>query len=177
MLHAAEQPRRRRPGIAQRDRLVLMALVLTSLRRSELIAVRWLDVNLEGERPSLLVRRGKGGRPRRQPLPAQLVAELGRWRRKREPSSTAPVFCGLAGGTLGANVLTDIVRRTATPRGPLEARHGAHAAPHRRDVAAAGHGRHPTRGRVPRPRRPLDGQPLRPRGPRGDAHRGADARR
>jgi integrase len=52
--------------IAQRDRLVLMALVLTGLRRSELIAVRWDDVILEGERASLLVHRGKGGRPRRQ---------------------------------------------------------------------------------------------------------------
>ncbi len=69
LLHAAEYPQRRRAGLVQRDRLVLMALVLTGLRRSELIAVRWRDVSLEGDRPSLLVRRGKGGKPRHSHCP------------------------------------------------------------------------------------------------------------
>jgi site-specific recombinase XerD len=50
-LSAAGRPKRRRPGLAQRDRLVLMALVLTRLRRAELTAVQWRDVILEGERP------------------------------------------------------------------------------------------------------------------------------
>jgi integrase len=90
-----------------------MALVLTGLRRAELMAVQWRDVILEGERPSLLVRRGKGGKPRRQPLPSQLVAELEGWRREREPSPTDPVFCGLAGRRLQGNVLADVIRRTA----------------------------------------------------------------
>jgi integrase len=117
MLHAAEHPRRQRPGLAQRDRLVLMALVLTGLRRAELMAVQWRDVNLEDERPSLLVRCGKGGKPRRQPLPSQLVTELERWRRERAPSPTDYVFCGLAGGRLHANVLTDVIRRTGRGAG------------------------------------------------------------
>jgi integrase len=117
MLAAAERPQRRRPGLVQRDRLVLMALVLTGLRRSELMGVQWRDVNLEEERPSLLVRRGKGGKPRRQPLPSQLVAELAAWRREREPSPTDPVFCGLAGRRLQANVLTGVIHRTATGAG------------------------------------------------------------
>ena len=113
MLAAAERPQRRRPGLVQRDRLVLMALVLTGLRRAELMAVQWRDVSLEGDRPSLLVRRGKGGKPRRQPLPSQLVAELERWRSERRPSPADPVFCGLAGRRLQANVLTDVIRRAA----------------------------------------------------------------
>jgi integrase/recombinase XerC len=117
MLAAAERPRRRRPGLAQRDRLVLMALVLTGLRRAELMAVQWRDVNLEDERPSLLVRRGKGGKPRRQPVPSQLVTELERGRSERDPSPTDPVFCGLAGRRLQANILTDVIRRTATGAG------------------------------------------------------------
>ena len=94
-----------------------MALVLTRLRRAELMAVQWRDVNLEDERSSLLVRRGKGGKPRRQPLPSQLVAEPERWRRERDPSPTDPVFCGLAGRRLQANILTDVIRRTATGAG------------------------------------------------------------
>lgn len=117
LLDAAEHPRRRRPGLVQRDRLVLMALVLTGLRRSELIDVRWQDIDLDSPRASLLVRRGKGGKPRRQPLPSQLVAELERWRRERSPSPQQPVFCGLAGGRLQENVLADVIRRSVRGAG------------------------------------------------------------
>ena len=38
MLSGAEHPERNRPGLVQRDRLVLLTLVMTGLRRSELIA-------------------------------------------------------------------------------------------------------------------------------------------
>src|ERR671934_182694 len=68
MLAAAGQPRRRHTGIVERDQLVLLALVTTGLRRSELIALDWRDLAFDDARPSLLVRRGKGGKPRRQPL-------------------------------------------------------------------------------------------------------------
>ncbi len=63
LLAAAERPARRRPGLVERDQLVLLTLAMTGLRRSELIALDWRDVTLDGPRPSLLVRRGKGGRP------------------------------------------------------------------------------------------------------------------
>ncbi len=75
MLDAAANPKRARPGLAERDRLVLLTLAMTGLRRSELMALDWSDVTLEGERPSLLVRRGKGGKPRRQPLPGELAGD------------------------------------------------------------------------------------------------------
>src|SRR5439155_25815669 len=39
LLAAASRPRRPIPGLAERDRLVLLALVATGLRRSELIAL------------------------------------------------------------------------------------------------------------------------------------------
>lgn len=117
MLAATEHPGKHRPGIVRRDRLVLMALVLTGLRRAKLIKVQWRDLYLESACPSPLVHRGKGGKPRRQPLPSQLVAELQGWRREREPLPHAYVFCGLAGGRLQANVLSDIVRRTAVRAG------------------------------------------------------------
>ena len=72
---------------------------------------------MSSDRPSLLVRRGKGGKPRHQPLPSQLTEELKRWRCERQPSLEQPVFCGLAGGTLQANVLADVIRRTARGAG------------------------------------------------------------
>ena len=68
MLDAAGRPRRLIPGLAERDRLVLLALVATGLRRSELIALDWADLDLDSERPSLLVRRGKGGSHADSPL-------------------------------------------------------------------------------------------------------------
>jgi len=58
---AAGAPPRHRDGLADRDRLVLLALIQTGLRCSELIALDWADLELDGRRPSLLVRRGKGG--------------------------------------------------------------------------------------------------------------------
>jgi site-specific recombinase XerD len=117
MVHAAEHPPRRISGLAARDRLVLISLVYTGLRRSELIAVDWNDVDSDGERSSLLVRRGKGGKPRRQPLPSQLATELARHRRERQPAPQDPVFCGLRGGRLQATALASIVSRCADRAG------------------------------------------------------------
>ena len=56
LLQAAGRPSRRRTGLAERDQLVLLTLVTTGLRRSELIALDWGDLTIEGARPSLLVR-------------------------------------------------------------------------------------------------------------------------
>jgi integrase/recombinase XerC len=114
MLAAAERPPRCIPGLVARDRLVLIAILYTALRRSELIAVRWGDVDLDSQRPSLLVRRGKGGKARRQPLPHQLAAELDRHRQEHKPVSSDPVFRGLRGGQLQPTALARIVSRCAT---------------------------------------------------------------
>jgi integrase/recombinase XerC len=117
LLDGAGRPQRSRPGLVERDRLVLMALVFTGLRRSELIAVSWRDVDLDGPHPSLLVARGKGGKPRRQPVPWQLAVELQRLRREREPLPEDPVFCGLAGKRLQPTALARIISRCASRAG------------------------------------------------------------
>jgi integrase/recombinase XerC len=129
LLAAACAPLRRRPGLAERDRLVLLALVSTGLRRSELIALDWADLELEGPRPSLLVRTGKGGRPRRQPLPAQLARELAQLRRSLGAAAADPVFCGLAGGRLQPTILANLIRRAAR-NADLEKRVTAHTLRH-----------------------------------------------
>src|SRR5262249_59077412 len=76
LLAAAAHPPRRRDGLAERDRLVLLTLVQTGLRRAELIALARSDLDLQNAQPPLLVPRGKGGQPRRQPLPPQPPHEL-----------------------------------------------------------------------------------------------------
>jgi len=129
LLRAAAAPLRRRTGLAERDRLVLVALVATGLRRSELIALNWGDLDLDSVRPSLLVRHGKGGKPRRQPLAAPLAAELRRRQEAARPIAEDPVFCGLAGKRLQAKVLADIVRR-ASRRAGIEKRVTAHTLRH-----------------------------------------------
>jgi site-specific recombinase XerD len=129
MLAAAGEPRRRHTGIVERDQLVLLALVTTGLRRSELLALNWRDLALDGPRPSLLVRFGKGGKPRRQPLAPQLAHNISRLRDEESPAPDDPVFCGLAGGRLQPKVLAAIVKRTAERAG-IEKKVTAHTLRH-----------------------------------------------
>ncbi len=117
LLDAAGRPERNLPGLAERDQLTLLALVTTGLRRSELCALEWRDLELDGRKRSLLVRHGKGGKSRRQPLPAGLARELRKLRDARQPEPTEPVFCGLAGGRLQETILADIIRRAAKRAG------------------------------------------------------------
>jgi integrase/recombinase XerC len=129
LLDAAGRPERNLPGLAERDRLALIALVTTGLRRSELCALEWRDLELDGRRRSLLVRCGKGGKPRRQPLAANLARELRKLREARRPAPKDPVFCGLAGGRLQETILADIIRRAARRAG-LEKHVTAHTLRH-----------------------------------------------
>jgi integrase len=129
LLAAAANPPRRRDGLAERDRLVLLTLVQTGLRRAELIALDWSDLDLESARPSLLVRHGKGGRPRRQPLARPLARELAVLRAGRDAPAQAPVFCGLGGNRLQPTILASIVQRSAK-RANLEKRVTAHTLRH-----------------------------------------------
>jgi site-specific recombinase XerD len=129
LLDAAEHPPRRRTGLAKRDRLVLLTLVQTGLRRAELIALDWADLELDGPRPSLLVRCGKGGKPRRQPLAAPLARELALLRTERGAAADAPVFCGLEGKRLQPTILAGIIRRAAE-RAAIDKRVTAHTLRH-----------------------------------------------
>jgi integrase-like protein len=164
LLDAAGRPERNLPGLAERDRLALLALVTTGLRRSELCALEWRDLELDRRRRSLLVRRGKGDKPRRQPAGEARA-------RASEPARGAPTR------TDGPGLLWACGRAPARddPRGhhppcreasrTREARHGAHAASHGGDLAPPRARRHAPGRRVPRPLGPLDRGALRARRP------------
>jgi len=128
LLEAAGRPQRKLPGLAERDRLVLLALVVTGLRRSELCSLRFGDLRLDGD-ASLLVRHGKGDRPRRQALPPLLAGELATLRERRDAGPDAAVFAGLRGGPLQPTILADIIRRCARRAG-LEKHVTAHTLRH-----------------------------------------------
>lgn len=129
LLDAAGAPLRARPGLAERDRIVLLTFVSTGIRRSELLALDWGDLDLESDQPSLLVRRGKGGKPRRQPLPPALADEFRRLSQLRRPSGDEPVFCGLAGKRLTSTILATLIRRAAERAG-IEKSVSAHTLRH-----------------------------------------------
>jgi integrase len=99
--------------MVERDRLVLLALLLTGMRPSELIAVRWADLDLDRQRPSLLISRVKGAKRRCQPLPMQLSGELRGWRELRRPARTEQVFSGLTGARMRTRTLQRIIGRAA----------------------------------------------------------------
>ncbi len=92
ILKGAEHPARDLAGIAERDRLVLLAIVMAGLGRYELMAARWADINLNTQPATLQIHAGPGRAPRTQPLPVQLRAELQRWHELRRLSR--PVFGG-----------------------------------------------------------------------------------
>jgi site-specific recombinase XerD len=129
LLEAAGTPERRRPGLAERDRLVLLTLVATGLRRSELLALNWGDLELDSDRPSVLVRRGKGNKARRQPLPPALAEEFVRLRAALSPAHDASVFCGLAGKRLSSTILATIIQRSAK-RAAIQKHVSAHTLRH-----------------------------------------------
>jgi len=97
----------------ERDRLVLIALLLSGMRPSQLIVVRWADLDLNRRRPSLLIPGAKGDRRRRQPLPRQLSRELHGWRELRSCAPSETVFCGLTGARLRTSRLEQIIGRAA----------------------------------------------------------------
>lgn len=75
------------------------------------------------------MRRGKGGKPRRQPLPSQLAARLERWLRTHPGDASDPVFCGLGGARLQPTILAGIIRR-ASARAGISKRVTAHTLRH-----------------------------------------------
>jgi integrase len=119
LLEAAGHPERNLPGLAERDRLALITLVTTGLRRSELCGLDWRDLDLDAAAPTLLVRRGKGGKPRRQPLPAGLAAEL---RALRTARALHPRRLSSADSTAAVSSKRSLPRSSAVQRGGRDSR-------------------------------------------------------
>jgi site-specific recombinase XerD len=110
-----------------RLRGVIVVLWRAGLRISEALELNESD--LDADRGALLVRHGKGDKPRRQPLAPQLAAELRQLQQQLCPSGAEPVFCGLAGGRLQPKVLAAIIKRAAERAG-LDKRVTAHTLRH-----------------------------------------------
>ncbi len=77
--------------------LIYKTAILTGLRRGEIEALRWSDLQLDSKRPNVHVRGSvaKNGREEYMPLRADLAHELSEWRKMRVTRPDEPVFQGL----------------------------------------------------------------------------------
>lgn len=81
--------------------LMLMLGALAGLRRAEIAALHWEDVNLDATPPVLVVRCGKGGKDRVVPLHPTLQTMLARGRRAGYVFPSATELGHMAAGTVG----------------------------------------------------------------------------
>lgn len=111
----------------KRDRLLLLTLVDCGLRASELAALHVEDVDLTEH--VLLVRRGKGGKPRRVPFGQTVATALTEWMALRRNVKDPHLFVTCFGRPLDRNRVRAIViqaaRRAGITRkvGPHRLRH------------------------------------------------------
>jgi site-specific recombinase XerD len=121
LLSAPDRPGvwgREAPGRRERDRLLLALLAYAGLRRSELLALDWDDVDLE--RRLLRVRRAKGGQARVVPIHPALVPLFFAYLATRLPLNEPALFTGVQGRRLSQTLLTQTFLRYARAVGVRE---------------------------------------------------------
>ncbi len=94
----------------RRDHALLLVAVQTGLRLSELTALRWADVVIQGAGAHIRVI-GKGRKERCTPLTKQTVAVLKAWKRNAVKGDTKIVFPNARGGQLSADGLQYILSK------------------------------------------------------------------
>jgi site-specific recombinase XerD len=106
---------------SSRDKALILLMVDTGLRRSEVCALNWVDVDIS----SGLVRvvRGKGGKARSVVVGALTRRALIAYRRELEPGIEQPLFQTTNGTRLSSNGLRSLILR-------LGNRTGIHVHPH-----------------------------------------------
>lgn len=68
----------------KRDEAILRLMFTTGARAGEVVAIETGDVNLRTDPPTIIIRRGKGGRGRVVPLAVETAASLDRYQRARK---------------------------------------------------------------------------------------------
>lgn len=110
---------RRFVGRVERDRLLLALFAYSGLRRAELLALDWDDLDLE--RRLIRVRNAKGGRQRAVPLHPVLLALIDAYLATRLPlGDERALFTGVQGRRLSATIMATTFRRYAQAAGVNE---------------------------------------------------------
>ena len=105
-------------GRRERDRLLLALFAYAGLRRSELLALDWDDINLE--RRLIRVRVAKGGRQRVVPLHPALVPLFVDYLHTRLALDEPALFVGVQGRRLSQGLLTRTFQHYARAAGVTE---------------------------------------------------------
>ena len=105
---------------AQRDQALLVVMLDTGLRRAEVCALVWADV--DWDECLLRVRRGKGGRGRRVPLSGKSIEQLRAWRGVCADGRAEGLICGLTAHGLGL-LFRRLSRRSGVACTPHQLRH------------------------------------------------------
>src|SRR5207237_1866650 len=89
--------------LATRDKALLELTYSSALRVSELVALRWTDIDLDEGLVRVL---GKGGKTRVVPVGRAAREALAAWRAESAPASReAPLFPGRSGATLSVRAV------------------------------------------------------------------------
>ena len=100
-----------------RDAAILVLLLNTGLRVSELCALQLADVELGERKGRLIVRAGKGSKQRIIPLNKEARRILAEWLLHRPPESGETLFVGQRGGAINTRSVQRAVRRLAQSAG------------------------------------------------------------
>ena len=104
-----------------RDKALIMLMVDSGLRRAEVVALNWSDVDINTG--MVTVARGKGGKSRSVVIGAKTRRVLLAYRRTLEHIDNAPLFQTIEGGRLTADGLRSVLAR-------ISKRAGIHISPH-----------------------------------------------
>jgi len=118
LLDAPARPdvwQRQHAGKAERDRLALAVFAYSGLRRAEVLALDWDDIDLE--RRLIRVRKAKGGRQRTVPIHPALVPLFVAYLATRTPLRDPALFVSVQGRRLTATILAQTFRRCAQAAG------------------------------------------------------------
>jgi integrase/recombinase XerC len=113
LLHATEDAK-------PRDRAIVVLLLYTALRLSELVALDVGDARISARKGLLVVRSGKGDQYREVPLNRPVRAALEAWlriRAKRVDAGELALFVGPQGRRLSARAVDLLIRKVAARAG------------------------------------------------------------
>jgi len=115
--------------LGRRDRTLLLVALQTGLRVSELIGLRWEDVDLESG--ASVHCQGKGRKERRTPLRKDVVNAMRAWRSELSCDPSAPVFPSARGTPLSRDGVANVVaKHVARARDQCPSLDGKRVSPH-----------------------------------------------
>ncbi|SHJ80047.1 tyrosine-type recombinase/integrase [Paramaledivibacter caminithermalis] len=104
-----KMPEKLSPENALRNKVILMMFLMTGMRRQELLALDWEDIDF-GEK-MITVKHAKGKKQRIIPITEPLLSELWKYLQTRLPITNHAVFISQYGNRLSATPLSQTIRR------------------------------------------------------------------